>query len=263
MYEELWDERTHKSQEKHMVRTLEYLHHRLKSETQSDTSSFGNRDTVDDSSPSQSSSGSSYDSTSSTSSGSSYGSTSSTYGSYGSYGGASSYSYNSHSAPNKWGSSTSRDPIKIDLFWVIILIMVTLGMGTLLTAHQFEHNSEGDYPNFCRLTLNIFYCLWMVLYNMYKCRLGEIPSVVCATDDFTDEDPYTEQELQTMKCRPGIENALEREHSRSMMKLLHSEGATKKKNMKELTSQFGKQVGDRIKKNIGPVRKGPGLASVL
>lgn len=137
-------------------------------------------------------------------------------------------------------------------------MMLTLGMGTLLTAHQFENNSNGDYPNFCRLTLHTFYCIWMIIYNIYKCRLGEIPSVVCASDEYAgDEDPYTEQELQTMVCRPGIENALEREHSRAMVKLIGPQ--KKKKNMKEITSKIGKQVGETIKKKIGPVRKGPGL----
>ena len=247
-YDMLRDEMLHDSQGKKMVRNLEYLHHqRKRSQFENDNSSTGTRSSFGDSTSSQSS----------------YGLPSSTYGSYESNGGASSYSYNSHSVPNKWGSATSKEPIKIDLFWVIILIMLTLGMGTLLTAYQFEHNSGGDYPNFCRLALNTFYCLWMILYNMYRCRLGEIPSVVCASDEYADEDPYTEQELQTMQCRPGIENALEREHARSMRKLLHSDGTTKKKSIKELTSQFGKNVGDKIQINIGPVRKGPGLESIL
>jgi len=84
-----------------------------------------------------------------------------------------------------------------------------------------------------------------VLYNLYHCRLSDIPAVVCASeyDDDGDEEMmnYTEEELERMKLRPGIERALDVEHRKSLKKVVNMEmkrggaagSANKKKVMKK------------------------------
>lgn len=174
----------------------------------------------------------------------SYGSSSSSYGSssYGSssYGGRGSISSSSYSTPSysnsydSYPSSTQRtygksshynnyrdsfkahaDALHIPITWTILLNFFTFCIAMLITAHQFEYYPEGNFANFCRLCINTLDCIFKLMYNLYHCRLNEIPTVVCAEDD---DDEYTEQELQTMKLRPGIGRALEVEHHKAMKK---------------------------------------------
>jgi len=180
----------------------------------------------------------------------SYGSSSSTSSSYGSaynqdnyvtpssssnsnYGSASSYSnyspqYGNYGKEkhNTWGSTSFHgDAFHVPLAWVVLVTLATFCVSTLITAHQFECNAEGNFANFCRLCINTLDCLWKLVYNLYHCRLNEIPSVTSAVDD----DDYTEQELLTMKLRPGIGRALEVEHHKSMMKTAQQIKAVKAK----------------------------------
>lgn len=118
----------------------------------------------------------------------------------------------------------------------------------IATAHQFEDNPEGQYANFCRLSLTTVGCICKIMYNLYHCRLGDIPSVVCAEDD--DED-YTDEDLERMKLRPGIERALDVEHRKSL-----------RKTTKELSSKQKKKQNDsnqQKKKLFSNIQAGPGL----
>ena len=127
--------------------------------------------------------------------------------SHSSYGGGSSSYKSRYKSKNKFKAPA------IPLPWVLFLMLTFVPIGMLLTAHQFESYPEGQCTNFCRLSLNTLECIWKVIYNLYHCRLGDIPSVVCATDD---EDEYTEEDLERMKLRPGIERALDVEHRKSL-----------------------------------------------
>lgn len=100
----------------------------------------------------------------------------------------------------------------------LVLFAATLFIigGMILTAQQFVNNPEGNYANCCRLILNIFTCIGKMVYNLYHCRLSEIPQVVCYMDD---EDEIDEEELEKMKPRPGIERALEMEHKKAMQSM--------------------------------------------
>jgi hypothetical protein len=134
----------------------------------------------------------------------------------------------------------------VPLAWVILLVITFVGIGMLITANEFISNSEGNLANFCRLSVNVLDCIWKIFYNCYKCRLSEIPNVVWAGNEETDdEDAYTELELQNMKCRPGIERAMEVEHQRSMNKLKR---------------EFRQK---KTAKKVGVVERGPGLAALL
>jgi hypothetical protein len=167
------------------------------------------------------------------------------YGSYDGGGGSSSHSssalpsysnYNSHSSSSygkeshyqNGGSSNSYGgALHVPLAWVILIVLATYCFATLVAAHQFEHNPEGNFTNFCRLCINTLDCLCKLVYNLYHCRLNEIPTVVCAEEH---DDEYTEHELQTMKLRPGIGRALEVEHNKSMRKTAqHMNGVKTKK----------------------------------
>lgn len=90
--------------------------------------------------------------------------------------------------------------------------------GMLYTAHAFTSDSEGMFANCCRLSLNTVDCFYRIGYNIYNCRLAEVVDIICPSDDDTDRD-FTEEELDRMKLRPGIEKALEKEHGRAMKKM--------------------------------------------
>jgi len=157
-------------------------------------------------------------------------SSSSSYGSS-SYGGSNSGgSYSQHGSSrsrssNRGYNNFSYDLPRIPLAWVILIIISNTAIAILLTAHQFENNPEGIFANFCRLCNNTLDCLYRLVYNCYHCRLNEIPTVVCAEDG--DEDAYTEQELHSMKLRPGVGRALEVEHHKAMRKTLQKNTSTK------------------------------------
>ena len=81
-------------------------------------------------------------------------------------------------------------------------------------------NPDGKYATCCRSIVEKLEFFWKLCYNLYHCQLGEKHDVVCAIDE---DDDNTEQELQTMKLRPGIEKALTVEHNRAMKKMTGKE----------------------------------------
>lgn len=149
-------------------------------------------------------------------------------------GGGSSYNSRYKHSKNKFKAPA------VPLPWVLFLMFTFVPIGMLLTAHQFESYPEGQCTNFCRLSLTTLECIWKVIYNLYHCRLGDIPSVVCATDE---EDEYTEDDLERMKLRPGIERALDIEHRKSLKKTTKELAGAKTKRKLKLA---GMRVGTRI-----------------
>ncbi len=189
----------------------------------------------------------------------------SSYGSYGSYGSSSSSKASSsrfRPSTSEHGSSSStygsygnykyqhEEPM-VPLAWVILLIITSVGLGMLLTANEFINHSEGNWANFCRLSVSILDCVWKIIYNCYRCRLSEIPNIVWTGGEDDDEDAYTDQELQNMKPRPGIERALDVEHKRSMNRL--------RKEFEQKKTGLGKKIA----KTVGVVERGPGLVAFL
>ena len=109
--------------------------------------------------------------------------------------------------------------VQIPLLPVLLLSVIFFPAVTLYTAYAFEHDAEGTYTNFCRLQLNCMSTVYSFLYNLWHCRLGEVADVVCAMDD---EDEYgtkfTDEELERMNPRKGLDRALEMEHKRAVRK---------------------------------------------
>lgn len=87
----------------------------------------------------------------------------------------------------------------------------------LYTAHAFTSDPEGTFTNCCRLSLNAASCFSLICFNLYHCRLAEVVDTLFPGED--DEHDFTEEELEKMKLRPGIERALEREHGKAMKKM--------------------------------------------
>jgi hypothetical protein len=81
-----------------------------------------------------------------------------------------------------------------------------------------EHDPEGNYANCCRVSLHSVSCVYGVIYNLYHCRLSEIPQVVFASE-MEDGEDYTDEELERMRLRPGIERALDVEHRKALRKV--------------------------------------------
>jgi hypothetical protein len=139
----------------------------------------------------------------------------------------SSSSYGSDSYFSEWGPSSESSRFKtnftvpslqISLLPAIVLILFVALVGMLLTAHQMENSPEGTFANCCRVSLATVSCICKVIYNLYHCRLGDIPQVVFASH-FEDDDELTDEELERMKLRPGIERALDVEHRKALRKV--------------------------------------------
>eukprot|EP00804_Cyclotella_cryptica_P003962 CCRYP_013887-RA/>CCRYP_013887-RA protein AED:0.03 eAED:0.03 QI:186/1/1/1/0/0/2/101/282 len=140
---------------------------------------------------------------------------------------ASSSSYGSGTYLSEWGATpkTSRfqpnftiPSLQVSLLPAILLILFITLVGMLITAHQMEHSPEGTFANCCRVSLATVSCICKVMYNLYHCRLGDIPQVVFASD-FEDDEELTDQDLERMKLRPGIERALDVEHRKALRKV--------------------------------------------
>ncbi|KAL7468834.1 hypothetical protein ACHAXS_009068 [Conticribra weissflogii] len=158
------------------------------------------------------------------------------YDSYGNYRGysstASSPSNYMDSYSDAWGTAPSSSTFKskmrselgkpfqtkVPLLPILFLFVVFSLGGMLATAHSMENNPEGTFANCCRVSLGTVACVYGVIYNLYHCRLGDIPQVVCAADEDVME-VYTDEELERMKLRPGIERALDVEHRKALRKV--------------------------------------------
>lgn len=155
------------------------------------------------------------------------------YGSYGGYSSAASSSNYRDSYSEAWGTAPSGSTsfksrmkselgkpfqTKVSLLPILFLFIVFSLAGMLATAHHMENNPEGTFANCCRVSLGTVACVYGVIYNLYHCRLGDIPQVVCATDEDVMDD-YTDEELERMKLRPGIERALDVEHRKTLRKV--------------------------------------------
>jgi hypothetical protein len=140
-------------------------------------------------------------------------------------------SYDNHGSSSttsesyEWGAASSSTfkpsfnmpQLQLSLIPAIFLILFVTVTGMLITAYQMEHAPEGTFANCCRVSLTTVSCIYKVVYNLYHCRLGEIPQVVFASE--FDDDELTDEELERMKLRPGIERALDVEHRKALRKV--------------------------------------------
>jgi len=164
--------------------------------------------------------GSSSTSTASTTTKDSY---SSAWGATGSSG-SSTWGSSTGSSGSSWGSKASSSfsklhgpSVQLSIIPVILLSILTTFIGMLITAHRMEHDPEGNFANCCRVLLHTVNCIYKVIYNLYHCRLGDIPQVVFASE--LEEEEYTDEEIERMRLRPGIERALDVEHRKALRKV--------------------------------------------
>jgi hypothetical protein len=101
--------------------------------------------------------------------------------------------------------------VKVPLIPSLLIAGVLIYGGMVLTAFMYQVYPESYFTNCCRLSINASKAAYLVGYNLYYCRLGEIPPIVCAMDD---EDDLSDEEIERMKLRPGIGKALEKEHKK-------------------------------------------------
>lgn len=103
---------------------------------------------------------------------------------------------------------------------ILFLLLLTLGM-MLLTAHRMEHYPEGNFANCCRVLLHSVSCFSRLLYNLYYGRWGDIVHRMATLGDEDDDtmEDYTDEEMERMKLRPGIERALDVEHSKALRRV--------------------------------------------
>ena len=143
---------------------------------------------------------------------------------YGGSGAGSSYASTwgsaSASAKDSPFSNLHAPSVQISLVPALFLLLFVSLTGMITTAHFMEHHSEGNVANCCRVMLHTVHCIWKVVYNLYHCRLGDIPQVVFASE--LEEEDYTDEELERMRLRPGIERALDVEHRKALRKVSNS-----------------------------------------
>jgi hypothetical protein len=108
--------------------------------------------------------------------------------------------------------------ITMSLVPAISLLTLATIAGMLLTANRMEHAPDGNFANCCRVSLHTVHCVYKVVYNLYHCRLGDIPQAVFASE-YGDDDDYTDEEIERMRLRPGVERALDVEHRRALRKV--------------------------------------------
>ena len=136
----------------------------------------------------------------------------------------SSWGSSTGSSGSSWGSKASSSfsklhgpSVQLSIIPVALLLILTTFIGMLITAHRMENDPEGNFANCCRVLLHTVNCIYKVIYNLYHCRLGDIPQVVFASE--LEEEEYTEEEIERMRLRPGIERALDIEHRKALRKV--------------------------------------------
>eukprot|EP00548_Thalassiothrix_antarctica_P001614 CAMPEP_0194134014 /NCGR_PEP_ID=MMETSP0152-20130528/4078_1 /TAXON_ID=1049557 /ORGANISM="Thalassiothrix antarctica, Strain L6-D1" /LENGTH=330 /DNA_ID=CAMNT_0038829527 /DNA_START=240 /DNA_END=1232 /DNA_ORIENTATION=- len=185
--------------------------------------------------------GSSYD----TSGGSAYdsyggsGGSSSSYdtGSYGGSGGSTGSSSYSYHAPGKFSKFLKKINVKVPLFPTLIMASICIYVGMVCTAYMYQVHPESIFTNCCRLSIRTTKNCCFIMINLYHGRLGEIPPIVCATDEDDDSD-LGEDEIERMKPRPKLEDALGVEHEKCMTRTAESTS------MDRITGGFLKSRGD-------------------
>lgn len=146
-----------------------------------------------------------------------------TYGGGDSYGGGgSSDSYSGgydggggggYHSPSKFNDWMKKVDVQVPIIPVLILGGLMMYCGMVFTAFMYQERPESTFTNCCRLSINTSKTAWSIAFNLYHCRLGEIPPIVCAMDD---EDDLSDDEIERMKPRPGIDKALQIEHCKAM-----------------------------------------------
>jgi len=146
---------------------------------------------------------------------------SSAWGATGASGSSSSWGSSTGSSGSSWGTSSFSKlhgpSVQLSIIPVVLLSVLITFIGMLITAHRMENDPEGNFANCCRVLLHTVNCIYKVMYNLYHCRLGDIPQVVFASE--LEEEEYTDEEIERMRLRPGIERALNVEHRKALRKV--------------------------------------------
>ena len=132
----------------------------------------------------------------------------------------------SYHPPNEFSSKVNsilKDAnVSVPLLPAVLVAIVILYCGMVCTAFMYQARPRSTFTNCCRLTVNCIRSVFAIASNLYYCRLGDIPPIVCAMDD---EGDLTDEELARMKPRPGIEKALQIEHQKAILKAEHGSDA--------------------------------------
>ena len=165
-------------------------------------------------------------------------------GASGSYSGASgSYSgddVGSYHSPSKlsldFESLLKKVNVDVPLVPAIIVASIFMCCGMLCTAFMYQARSESTFTNCCRLVIHCIRSACAIAYNLYRCRLGNIPPIVCAMEDADDLD---DEELERMKPRPGIEKALHIEHEKALSRVELASNTANKTSQDLMAKIFG------------------------
>jgi len=122
-------------------------------------------------------------------------------------------SYSSYHAPSKFWKFLKKINVKVPLLPTLIVAGIFIYAGMVCTAFMYQVYPESIFTNCCRLSISTAKSCSSITFNIYHCRLGEIPPIVCAMDD---DDDLSDDELERMKPRPKLENALNVEHEKCM-----------------------------------------------
>jgi hypothetical protein len=131
--------------------------------------------------------------------------------SYSGYGGDSSSS--SYRPPSQASAFIAKMNVNVPLIPVLLIAGSLLYFAMVFTAFMYQVHPESMFTNCCRISINTSRTAYLIGFNLYHCRLGDIPPIVCAMDD---EDDLDDEEIARMKPRAGIDKALEIEHKKTM-----------------------------------------------
>lgn len=177
----------------------------------------------------------------------SYGGASGSYsgasGSYSSGKGSNSYSggdVGSYHSPSKlsrdFESLMNKVNVDVPLVPAIIVASIVMCCGMLCTAFMYQARPESTFTNCCRLSIHCIRSACAIVFNLYHCRLGDIPPIVCAMEDADDLD---DEELARMKPRPGIEKALHIEHQKALSRVEFASNPANKPSQALMAKIFG------------------------
>ena len=170
--------------------------------------------------------------------GSSYSGGSGSYsGGSGSYNGGGAGSYHSPSKFSRdFDSMMKKVNVDVPLVPVITVATVLIYCGMVYTAFMYQARPDSTFTSCCRLTVNCIRSACAITLNLYHCRLGDIPPIICAMDDADDLD---DEELERMTPRPGIVKALHIEHQKALSRVEVASNPSTKPSQALMAKIFG------------------------
>ena len=126
--------------------------------------------------------------------------------------------------------------VDVPLVPAMIVAAVLMYCGMVCTAFMYQARPESTFTNCCRLSVNCIRSAYGIVFNLYHCRLGDIPPIVCAMED---DDDLDNAELERMKPRPGIVKALHIEHQKALSRVEVANNPANKSSQARMASIFG------------------------